>query len=158
MGEYLLSRCASSIIRGMVNLARRTGMRVGYSEFGSFSNKFFTEQSGGQFFSRDYAGIHELAANLATMGATNYEQALQHVLEEFEKLAQAKGSHQRMHAVMISDGEFQVGSQRRKMQCRAQKLGVCIHTVYIGNGRFPVEFARLAVESGGKRFQAIPDF
>merc|ERR1711871_657809 len=104
--EYLCARCASSIIRGIVHLARRIGMRVGYSEFGTYSKKFFTKQSGEQFFSQDYAGILELAENLVTQGSTNYEQALQHILEEFNVLAPTKGSMRRMHTVMISDGEF----------------------------------------------------
>lgn len=157
--EYLLARCASSIVQGIVHLARRTGMRVGYSEFGSSSKKFFTKQSGQQFFSQDYAGILELAANLVTKGATNYEQALHHVLEEFFCLAQAKGPLQRMHAVMISDGEFSVGRRRYEtLRALAQQLGVCIHTVFIGDGRFPAALTQLATDSGGKRFHAVPDF
>merc|ERR1712217_471115 len=113
-------------------------MRVGYNEFGDESSKHFANECETTFFTRDYFGIQGLARNLQTCGGTHYQRALQDVLSEFERLAQMRGSGQRMHAVMLSDGEPTIGCLELHEERRwAQRLRVCIHTVFIGSGAYP---------------------
>jgi len=155
--EYLLARCASTTVRAIVELARSSHMRVGYTEFGDQSFKHFTRDSGKEFFTRDYPGIQELASNLATRGSTHYQQAIREVLTEFEKVAQHAGSEKRLHAVMLSDGEPTAGCRDLKEErAWAQRLKVCFHTIFIGTGNYPPVLARLATDTGGRRFQALP--
>merc|ERR1711871_534623 len=157
--QYLLARYASATICRIIELARRSSMRVGYSEFGDMSLKYFARDSGARFFTRDYFGVTALAKNLATRGRTHYQKALQEVLEEFERLAHARGLSERMHAVMLSDGEPTLGCRKlHEERAWARRLGVCIHTIFVGEGLYPPVLARLAVETGGKRFHAIPNY
>eukprot|EP00747_Dinoflagellata_sp_TGD_P033078 gnl/TRDRNA2_/TRDRNA2_136386_c0_seq2.p1 gnl/TRDRNA2_/TRDRNA2_136386_c0~~gnl/TRDRNA2_/TRDRNA2_136386_c0_seq2.p1 ORF type:complete len:296 (-),score=29.82 gnl/TRDRNA2_/TRDRNA2_136386_c0_seq2:18-905(-) len=155
--SYLEARCASLIVNKIVDLARRSHMRVGYSEFGHESRKHFTCDSGSHFFTRDYFGIQKFAESLRTQGSTHYQAAIQDVLSEFEHVAKARGLSQRMHTIMLSDGEPTVGCRELHMErAWAQRLGVCIHTIFIGQGQYPPVLARLAMDTGGKRFQAVP--
>ena len=39
---------------------------------------------------------------------------------------------------------------------RARRLGVSIHTVFIGDSDYPGVLSTLATETGGARFQALP--
>jgi len=155
--EYLLARCASTTVRAIVELARSSHMRVGYTEFGDQSFKHFTRDSGKEFFTRDYLGIQELASNLATRGSTHYQQAIREVLTEFEKVAKLAGSERRWHAVMLSDGEPTAGCRDlTEERAWAQRLKVRFHTIFIGTGRYPAVLAQLAMDTGGRRFQAVP--
>eukprot|EP00746_Dinoflagellata_sp_MGD_P141017 gnl/MRDRNA2_/MRDRNA2_74186_c0_seq2.p1 gnl/MRDRNA2_/MRDRNA2_74186_c0~~gnl/MRDRNA2_/MRDRNA2_74186_c0_seq2.p1 ORF type:complete len:143 (+),score=18.90 gnl/MRDRNA2_/MRDRNA2_74186_c0_seq2:96-524(+) len=104
-----------------------------------------------------YFGIQEFAQNLKTRGATNYQKAIRDVLAEFERLAERGGLKQRMHAVMLSDGEPTLGCRElHEERLWAQRLRVCLHTVYIGVGQYPPILAKLSQDTGGKRFHAMP--
>lgn len=155
--EYLLARCASSVIQRVIDLAKRNHMRIGYSEFADRSWKHFT--GGSRFFTRDYSGIQSLAQNLQTRGSTHYQLALREVLQEFERFTQARGFGQRLHAVMLSDGEPTLGClDLHEERAWAQRIRVCVHTIFIGEGAYPPVLANLAADTGGKRFRAIPRY
>jgi len=162
MSEHLLANCASSAILSIVELARSSHMRVGYAEFGSTSWKHTSRDQHGvsRFFTRDYPAIRGLALNLKTRGCTHYQDAVRGVLLEFERLAVVgRGLGQRKHLVMISDGEPTMGClDLHNERAWAQQLRVCVHTIFIGAGHYPPVLARLALDTGGKRFQAVPQY
>lgn len=37
-------------------------------------------------------------------------------------------------------------------------MGVSIHTVFIGDGEYPMILDTLAMNTGGARFQAVPEY
>ena len=43
-------------------------------------------------------------------------------------------------------------------QAWAKRLGVSIHTVFIGDGEYPPILDTLAMNTGGARFQAVPEY
>ncbi|GBD38501.1 ATPase RavA [bacterium HR37] len=145
MGVY--SEWSSSVVRGVVELARAKKMKVGYIEFNHRSYKY---KRNGKFFTRDYAWILELASRTECSGNTNYEDALKDALSEF------KGRGQRnKHILFITDGiptsgECEVINER----IRARKLGVCIHSIFIGSKNYPKILQKISEETCGAQFIA----
>ena len=78
MGVY--SEWSSSVVRGVIELARSKNMRVGYVEF---NHKSFKYKKDSKFFTRDYDWILNLASNTECSGNTNYQDALRESLTEF---------------------------------------------------------------------------
>jgi MoxR-like ATPase len=75
MGVY--SEWSSSVVRGVIELARTKKMRVGYIEFNHRSYKY---KKNGKFLTRDYDWMLQLASKTECSGNTNYEDALKDAL------------------------------------------------------------------------------
>jgi MoxR-like ATPase len=145
MGVY--SEWSSSVVRGVIELARTKKMKVGYIEFNHRSYKY---KRNGKFFTRDYKWMLELASRTECSGNTNYEDALKDALSEF------KGRGQRnKHILFITDGiptsgDCEVVNERIK----AKKLGVCVHSIFIGSKNYPKILQKISEETSGTQFIA----
>ena len=145
MGVY--SEWSSSVVRGVVELARSKSMRVGYLEFNHKSFKYKKES---KFFTRDYEWILHLASSTECSGNTNYEDALREALAEFR----GRGLRNK-HILFITDGiptsgDCDVFSERQF----AKKLGVCIHSIFIGSKNYPKILQTVSEETIGTQFIA----
>jgi len=145
MGVY--SEWSSSVVRGVIELARNKRMRVGYVEFNHRSYKY---KRNAKFFTRDYPWMLELAAKTECSGNTNYEDALKDALGEFR----GRGLRNK-HVLFITDGiptsgDCEVITQR----VRAKKLGVCIHSIFIGSKNYPRILQKISGETSGTQFIA----
>ncbi|MEM4408223.1 MAG: vWA domain-containing protein, partial [Candidatus Caldarchaeum sp.] len=120
MGVY--SEWSSSVVRGVIEVAKAKRMRVGYIEFNHKSYKY---RKNSKFFTRDYPWILDRASRTECSGNTNYEDALKDALNEFR----GRGLRNK-HILFITDGiptsgDCEVSNER----LRAKKLGVCIHSI-----------------------------
>jgi len=145
MGVY--SEWSSSVVRGVIELARSKNMRVGYVEF---NHKSFKYKKNSKFFTRDYNWILDLSANTECSGNTNYEDALKESLSEFR----GRGLRNK-HILFITDGiptsgDCDVYSER----ALAKKLGVCIHSIFIGSKNYPKILQTVSQETIGTQFIA----
>ncbi len=145
MGVY--SEWSSSVVRGVVELARAKNMRVGYVEFNHKSYKY---KRNSKFFTRDYEWILELASNTECSGNTNYEDALREALIEFR----GRGLRNK-HILFITDGiptsgDCEVVSERNL----ARRLGVAIHSIFIGSRNYPKILETISKETVGTQFIA----
>ncbi len=145
MGVY--SEWSSSVVKGVIQLARSKNMRVGYIEF---NHKSFKHEKNGNFFTRDYNWMIESATNTDCSGNTNYEDALKDALDEFK----GKGLRNK-HILFITDGIPTSGDcEVVKERERAKKLGVCIHSIFIGAKNFPRILEKISEETNGAQFIA----
>ncbi len=145
MGVY--SEWSSSVVKGVLEVARAKRMRVGYVEFNHKSYKY---KRNGKFFTRDYEWISERASRTECSGNTNYEDALKDALNEFR----GRGLRNK-HILFITDGiptsgDCEVVNER----FRAKKLGVCIHSIFIGSKNFPRILEIISEETRGSQFIA----
>ncbi|MEQ9617951.1 MAG: vWA domain-containing protein [Deltaproteobacteria bacterium] len=145
MGVY--SEWSSSVVRGVIELARSKRMRVGYVEFNHRSYKY---KRNSKFFTRDYQWMLELASKTECSGNTNYEDALKDALTEFR----GRGLRNK-HILFITDGiptsgDCDVITER----IRAKKLGVCIHSIFIGSKNYPRILQKISGETSGTQFIA----
>ncbi len=145
MGVY--SEWSSSVVRGVLELARAKRMKVGYIEFNHRSYKY---KKNGKFFTRDYPWIRERASRTECSGNTNYEDALKDALGEFK----VRGLRNK-HILFITDGiptsgDCDVVNER----VRSKKLGVCIHSIFIGSKNYPKILEQISSESRGTQFIA----
>ena len=89
-------------------------------------------------------------------GLTNYQKALHDALQEFSQ--PGLGSKNK-HLLFLTDGAPTQGdSELEDEQAWAKRLGVSIHTVFIGSGEYPAVLDTLALSTNGARFQAIPEY
>ena len=145
MGVY--SEWSSSVVKGVVELARTKSMRVGYLEF---NHKSFKYKRDNRFFTRDYGWILNLASSTECSGNTNYEDALREALSEFR----GRGLRNK-HILFITDGiptsgDCDVITERML----AKKLGVCIHSIFIGSKNYPKILQTVSEETVGTQFIA----
>ena len=145
MGVY--SEWSSSVVRGLLELARTKSMRVGYLEF---NHKSFKYRRNARFFTRDYEWILNLASRTECSGNTNYEDALKEALLEFK----GRGLRNK-HILFITDGiptsgDCDVLTERMI----AKKLGVCIHSIFIGSKNYPKILQTVSEETVGTQFIA----
>jgi len=145
MGVY--SEWSSSVVRGVIELARSKKMRVGYVEFNHRSYKY---KRNSKFFTRDYHWMLELASKTECSGNTNYEDALKDALTEFG----GRGLRNK-HILFITDGiptsgDCDVLTER----LRAKRLGVCIHSIFIGSKNYPRILQKISGETSGTQFIA----
>ncbi len=145
MGVY--SEWSSSVVRGVIELARMKKMKVGYIEFNHRSYKY---KKNGKFLTRDYDWILQLASKTECSGNTNYEDALKDALSEFK----GRGLRNK-HILFITDGiptsgDCEVLNERLK----AKKLGVCIHSIFIGSKNYPKILQKISEETVGAQFIA----
>jgi uncharacterized protein with von Willebrand factor type A (vWA) domain len=144
------SEWASSVIRGIIKLARVKKMRVGYIEFNHKSYKY---KKAGRFFINDYEWMLSLASRTECFGNTNYEDALKEAIPEFQR----KGLRNK-HILFITDGIPTSGNcDIPNERALARKLGICIHSIFIGSDSYPKILERISTETGGAQFVAIPD-
>lgn len=145
MGIY--SEWSSSVVRGVLELARNKNMRVGYVEFNHKSYKY---KKNSRFFTRDYDWILDLSSNTECSGNTNYEDALSEALSEFR----GRGFRNK-HILFITDGiptsgDCEVVNERHL----AKKLGVSIHSIFIGSKNYPKILQTVSRETVGTQFIA----
>ncbi len=145
MGVY--SEWSSSVVKGVIELARTKRMRIGYIEFNHKSYKY---KKNYKFFTKDYKWIDELATRTDCSGNTNYEDALKDALSEFK----GRGLRNK-HILFITDGiptsgDCEVISERES----AKKLGVCIHSIFIGAKNYPKILETVSQETMGTQFVA----
>lgn len=145
MGVY--SEWSSSVVKGVVELARAKNMRVGYIEF---NHKSYKHKKNGRFFSRDYNWMLHTAVKTECSGNTNYEDALKDALSEFR----GRGLRNK-HILFITDGIPTSGNcEVNEERYRAKKLGVCIHSIFIGSKNFPKILDKISTETFGSQFIA----
>lgn len=145
MGIY--SEWSSSVVRGVIELARSKNMRVGYVEF---NHKSFKYKKHSKFFTRDYEWILDLSSNTECSGNTNYEDALNEALVEFR----GRGLRNK-HILFITDGiptsgDCEVVNER----ILAKRLGVSIHSIFIGSKNYPKILQTVSRETVGTQFVA----
>lgn len=145
MGVY--SEWSSSVVKGVVELARSKRMRIGYIEFNHKSYKY---KNNSRFFTKDYNWISQLASRTDCSGNTNYEDALKDALFEFR----GRGMRNK-HILFITDGiptsgDCDVISEREL----AKKRGVCIHSIFIGSKNYPKILETVSRETMGTQFIA----
>ena len=145
MGVF--SEWSSSVVKGVIQLARTKNMRVGYIEF---NHKSFKYKKNAKFFTRDYNWVLKLSSNTECSGNTNYEDALKESLSEFR----GRGLRNK-HILFITDGiptsgDCDVLSER----VLAKKLGVCIHSIFIGSKNYPKILQQVSHETVGTQFVA----
>jgi len=145
MGVY--SEWSSCVVRAVVELSRAKKMRVGYIEFNHRSYKY---KRVGKFFTRDYEWMLQLASKTECSGNTNYEDALKDALSEFK----GRGLRNK-HILFITDGIPTSGDcEVLNERTRAKKLGVCIHSIFIGSKNYPKILQKISEESSGAQFTA----
>lgn len=143
--EGALGQATSRVVTALVRLAARRRMRVGYLEFHHGAEAF---EDGGAFFHRRYGKLLGLAARQRAEGRTSYEAALRTALAAF---GPTPGSGR--HAVLLTDGVPVLGDpQVLRERALARRLGVRVHTVYMGHDDAPAVLERLARETGGLSF------
>ena len=147
--EGRLSRWAGRVVAGLVRAGARRHMRVGYVEFNHDAHRFHV---GGRFFHRRYASLLGLAASSRAVGRTNYEMPLRVALSEFR----ARAGRNR-HIVLLTDGLPVLGDPEvRRERALARRLGVQVHTVFVGLGEHPPVLDAIARETGGLCFVGRP--
>ncbi len=139
---------ASELICGLVRAAARRRMRVGYLEF---HQRAIPRILGGRLLHRRYEQLNQLVREARPMGQTNYEAPLRMALDA---LRGRRGANR--HVVMLTDGLPILGdTQVRAERALAKKLGVSLHTVFVGDGASPPVLDSISHETSGLRFQAI---
>ena len=145
MGVY--SEWSSSVVKGVIELARKKRMRIGYLEFNHRSRKHVKNS---RFFTRDYRWIESLAEKTDCSGNTNYEEALGEALKEFR----GRGLRNK-HILFITDGIPTSGdAEVKKERERAKNIGVCIHSIFIGSKNYPAILEKISKETVGTQFMA----
>ncbi|HXZ84124.1 MAG TPA: vWA domain-containing protein, partial [Myxococcota bacterium] len=145
--EGRLARWAGEVVAGLVRVGARRRMRLGYVEFNHEAEHF---AAGGAFFHRRYRRVLALAARRRAEGRTNYEAPLRAALSE---LRQSAGRER--HIVLVSDGIPVLGDPSvRSERALARRLGVKVHTVFLGGGECPAVLDEISRETGGLRFEA----
>lgn len=146
MGVY--SEWSSSVVKAVVELARTKRMLVGYLEF---NHRSFSYKKQGKFFTRDYPWILDLASRTECSGNTNYEDAFKDALVEFK----GRGLRNK-HILFITDGIPTTGDcEVHEERMRAKKLGVCVHSIFIGSKNYPRILSRISNETKGSQFIAM---
>ena len=148
--EGRLARWAGEVVAGLVRVGARRRMRLGYVEFNHEAERF---SSGGAFLHRRYRRVLALAARRRAEGRTNYEAPLRTALGEL-----AKSAGRERHIVLLSDGVPVLGDPSvRHERALARRLGVRVHTVFVGSGECPAVLDEISRETAGLRFEARPD-
>ncbi len=147
MGVY--SEWSSSVVKAVLELARTKRMRVGYIEFNHKSFKFISPADE-KFFTKEYDMILNSAKKTECSGNTNYEDALKDAITDFR----GRGLRNK-HILFITDGIPTSGDTEVKREReRAKRLGICIHSIFIGSKNFPMILDTISRETYGSQFVA----
>lgn len=140
----------SMVVVGLVEMARRSKMTVGYIEFNHQSYKYIDN---GHFFTHNYEALMRKSMETQCSGFTDYQNALDDALKEF---ASIRGGRQ--HVIFLTDGMPTSGDKEVKQELRlAKKIGVAIHSIFIGREQCPPILKKISKETGGIHFQVMPD-
>ena len=141
------NRWAREVVAGLIRIASRRKMRVGYIEF---HHRALPRPVGGRLLHRSYGQLITLAAKAHPLGQTNYQEPMRLALESL----QGRRGHNR-HVVMLTDGLPITGDVRVRAERKlAHRLGVSLHTVFLGEGECPSILDDISKETGGLRFLA----
>ena len=141
---------AGEVVSALVRAGAKRRMRVGYLEFNHEADPLLIE---GSFLHRKYGQLLSSAQHARAKGRTNYEAALRSALEAFSYY---QGRNH--HIVMLTDGVPVLGDPVVAREREdAQRMGVKIHTVFIGNGPSPPILDRISLETLGLAFSARPE-
>jgi len=147
--EGRLGIWAGQVMAGLVRSARLSGLRVGYVEFDHEAHCF---RDGGRFFHRRYSRLLAAASRRRAGGRTSYEAPLRAALDELRR-----APDRMRHAVLLTDGLPVAGDPEVQAErALARRLGVRVHTVFVGLGRCPAVLDRVSTETGGLSFLARP--
>ena len=140
---------SSQVVLGILRVAARRRMRVGYVEF---HHRALPHEVGGRLLHRSYSRLAEQAGQAKAVGQTNYEAPLRTALDGLRG-----GSGRNRHIVLLTDGLPIIGDTtvRRERQL-ARRLGVALHTVFLGNGDCPPVLDDISLETAGLRFYGRP--
>lgn len=141
---------SSMLILGLIRIARKRKMRLGYVEFNHQSTKFLRKNN---FFNRSYTMIGDMASRCRCNGFTNYQLPLLDTIREF------KAVYDRIkHVVFITDGRPTEGDREIMREIKlAQKDRIAVHSIYIGKKESPEILRILSKKTGGTHFQVGPD-
>ncbi|MEM1247025.1 MAG: AAA family ATPase [Acidobacteriota bacterium] len=141
------NRWAREVVAGLIRIASRRKMRVGYIEF---HHRALPRPVAGRLLHRSYGKLISLAAKAHPLGQTNYQEPLHMALDTLQG---RRGKNR--HVVMLTDGLPITGDVRVKAERRlAERLGVSVHTVFLGEGECPSILDVISKETGGLRFLA----
>jgi len=147
--EGRFGRWAGDVVVALADLARRQRLRVGYVEFNHDAEPFVAR---GRFFHRRYDALAELGARRRCEGRTSYAAPLAAALDQLARVPDRD-----RHVVLLTDGVPVVGDPEvLRERAAARRLGVRVHTVFIGTGPVPAVLDALSLETGGLRFRARP--
>ncbi len=140
---------SSQVVLGILRVAARRRMRVGYVEF---HHRALPHHVGGRLLHRSYSRLAEQAGQAKAVGQTNYEAPLRTALEGL-----SGGSGRNRHVVLLTDGLPIIGDTTVRRERRlARRLGVALHTVFLGNGDCPPVLDDISLETAGLRFRGRP--
>ena len=140
----------SMVVIGLVEMAKRSKMTVGYIEFNHQSYKYMEE---GRFFTHNYEALMRKSMETQCSGFTDYQNALDDALKEF---AVIRGGRQ--HVIFLTDGMPTSGDKEVRLELKlAKKIGVAIHSIFIGREQCPPILKKISKETGGIHFQVMPD-
>ena len=140
----------SMVVIGLVEMAKRSKMSVGYIEFNHQSFKYLDS---GLFFTRNYEPLMTKSMATQCSGFTDYQNALDDALKEF---ANIRGGRQ--HIIFLTDGMPTSGDKEVKEELKqAKKIGVSIHSIFIGREQCPPILRKVSEETGGIHFQVMPN-
>lgn len=147
--EGRLGAWAGEVVCALAALGRRRRLKLGYVEFNHAAERFSHAR---RFFHGRYDAIAALAARRRCEGRTSYQAPLRVALDEL-----ARAPERERHVVLLTDGVPVVGDPEvREERAAARRLGVRVHTVFLGTGPRPEVLDRLAAETGGLGFRALP--
>lgn len=140
---------SSQVVLGILRVAARRRMRVGYVEF---HHRALPHHVGGRLLHRSYSRLADQAGQAKAVGQTNYEAPLRTALEGLRG-----GSGRNRHIVLLTDGLPIIGDTTVKRERQlAHRLGVALHTVFLGNGDCPPVLDDISAETAGLRFRGRP--
>jgi MoxR-like ATPase/Mg-chelatase subunit ChlD len=140
----------SMVVIGLVEMAKRSKMTVGYIEFNHQSYKYMED---GRFFTHNYDALMRKSMETQCSGFTDYQNALDDALKEF---AVIRGGRQ--HVIFLTDGMPTSGDKEVRQELKlAKKIGVAIHSIFIGREQCPPILKKISKETGGIHFQVMPD-
>ena len=140
----------SMVVLGLVEMAKRSRMAVGYIEFNHQSYKYMDT---GHFFTRNYEPLLEKSMETQCSGFTDYQNALGDALQEF---AEMRGGRQ--HVIFLTDGMPTSGDKEVREELHmAKNLGIAIHSIFIGREQCPPILKKISKETGGIHFQVMPN-
>jgi uncharacterized protein with von Willebrand factor type A (vWA) domain len=147
--EGSLGRWAAQVVSGLVARAAVRRARIGYIEFNHEAIRY---RDGQAFLHRRYGALLARASRRRAEGRTSYQAPLAAALAELARAPEAE-----RHLVLLTDGLPVVGDPEvARERALARRLGVQIHTVFIGLGQCPAVLERIARETRGLAFQARP--
>ncbi|MFQ5425593.1 MAG: AAA family ATPase [Gaiellales bacterium] len=147
--EGRLGRYAERIVEGLVRVAARWGTRVGYIEFNERALRF---HSRGRFLHRGYARVVEQTRRARPHGRTSYQAPLALALAELRRARLRRGQ-----VVLLTDGVPVLGDPVvRRERALAARMGVRVHTVFLGLGAPPTVLREIAKDTGGRAFRGRP--